>query len=45
MDELSAKLGPEYIALVGELQDMDADLEDGKQITYTLEALDKLCAK
>jgi DNA repair ATPase RecN len=45
MDELSAKLGPEYIALLGELQDMDADSEDGKQITSTLEALDKLCAK
>jgi 5'-3' exonuclease len=45
MDELSAKLGPEYIALMGELQDMDGDSEDGKQITSTLEALDKLCAK
>ena len=45
MDELSAKLGPEYIALMGELQDMDADSEDGKEITSTLEALDKLCAK
>ena len=45
MDELSAQLGPEYIALMGELQDMDADLEDGKQISSTLEALDKLCAK
>jgi DNA repair ATPase RecN len=45
MDELSAKLGPEYIALLGELQDMDADSEDGKQISFTLEALDKLCAK
>ena len=45
MDELSAKLGPEYIALMGELQDMDADSEDGKQIASALEALDKLCAK
>jgi hypothetical protein len=45
MDELSAKLGPGYIALMGELQDMDPDTEDGKEITSTLEALDKLCAQ
>src|SRR4029078_5997412 len=45
LDELSAKLGPEYIALMGELQDMDRDSEDGKQIASTLEALDNLCAK
>jgi hypothetical protein len=45
MDELSAKLGPEYIALIGELQDMDPDSEDGKEISSTLGALDKLCAK
>jgi len=31
--------------LTGELQDMDPDSEDGKEITSTLEALDKLCAK
>jgi hypothetical protein len=45
MDELSARLGPEYIALVGGLQDMDQESEDGKEITSTLETLDKLCAK
>ena len=45
MDELVAKLGPEYIELIGELQDMDPDSEDGKEIASTLEALDKLCAK
>jgi 5'-3' exonuclease len=45
MDELSAELGPEYIALIGELQDMDPDSEDGKEIASTLKALDKLCAK
>jgi predicted transcriptional regulator len=45
MDELSAKLGPEYIELIGELQDMDPDSEDGKEIASTLEALNKLCAK
>jgi hypothetical protein len=45
MDELSAKLGPEYIELIGELQDMDPDSEDGKEIASTLEALNKLCGK
>ena len=45
MDELVAKLGPEYIELIGELQDMDPDSEDGKEIASILEALDKLCAK
>ncbi len=45
MDELSAKLGPEYIALIGELQEMDPDSEDGREIASTLGALDKLCAK
>jgi hypothetical protein len=45
MDELVAKFGPEYIELIGELQDMDPNSEDGKEITSTLEALDKLCTK
>ena len=45
VDELATKLGPEYIALMNGLQDMDPDSEDGKEIASTLEALDKLCAK
>jgi hypothetical protein len=45
MDDLVAKLGPEYIELIGELQDMDPNSEDSKEITSTLEALDKLCTK
>ena len=45
VDELATKLGPEYIALMDGLQDMDPDSEDGKEIGSTLEALDKLCAK
>ena len=45
VDELATKLGPEYIALMKELQDMDPDSEDGKEIGSTLEALDKLCSK
>ena len=45
MDELAAKLGPEYIELIGELQEMEPDSKDGKEIVSTLEALDKLCEK
>jgi hypothetical protein len=45
VDELATKLGPEYIALMNELQDMDPDSEDGKEISSTLESLDKLCSK
>jgi hypothetical protein len=42
VDELATKLGPEYIALMNELQDKDPDSEDGKEIGSTLEALEKL---
>lgn len=45
MDDMSAKLGPEYIALMDGLQNMNPDSKDGKDIAATLEALDKLCAK
>jgi hypothetical protein len=45
MGELAAKLGPEYIALVGGLQDMDPNTKDSKEVESTLDALDKLCAK
>jgi hypothetical protein len=45
VDELTTKLGPEYIALMNELQDMDPDSEDGKEIGSTLEALEKFCSK
>jgi hypothetical protein len=45
VDELTTKLGPEYFALMNELQDMDPDSEDGKEISSTLESLDKLCSK
>jgi hypothetical protein len=45
MSELAAKLGPEYIALVGGLQHMDPNSKDSKEIESTLDAFDKLCAK
>ena len=45
IDDLTKKLGPEYVALVGGLQDVDMESEDGQQIGLVLEALDRLCAK
>jgi hypothetical protein len=33
------------MALMGGLQDMDPDSKNGKEISSTLEVLDKLCAK
>lgn len=45
MDDMSAKLGPEYVALMEGVQDMDANSKVGKDIGTTLEGLDKLCAK
>jgi len=38
-------LVPNILRLIDGLQDMDPESEDGKEITSTLEALDKLCAK
>jgi len=45
MDELGKKLGPEYVALMDGLQEMDPNSQDGQEIGSTLEALDNLCAK
>jgi hypothetical protein len=45
MDDLAAKLGPEYVALVGGLEEMDPDSKDSKDINSTLDGLDKLCPK
>ena len=45
MDDMTKKLGPEYVALMEGLQDIDANSKDGKEIGETLEGLDKLCAK
>jgi len=44
-DEMGSKIGPEYVALMDGLQDMDPDSKEGQEIGTTLEALDKLCAK
>ena len=45
VEKLARKLGPEYIALMDGLQDMDPDSEEGKEIASTLDVLNKLCAK
>jgi ABC-type transporter MlaC component len=43
MYELGKKLGPEYAALVDELQDIDPESEVGQEISSTLDDLDNLC--
>jgi 5'-3' exonuclease len=45
MEELATKLGPEYVALMGELEDIDPSSKDGQDISSALAGLDKLCAK
>jgi hypothetical protein len=45
MDELATKLGPEYVALMGEVDDMDPSSKEAQDINSALAGLDKLCAK
>src|SRR5215831_8794949 len=45
MDELATKLGPEYVALMGDIEDIDPSSKDGQDISSALAGLDKLCAK
>ena len=45
MDELATKLGPEYVALMGELEDIDPSSKEGEDVSSALGGLDKLCAK
>ena len=45
MEELTTKLGPEYVALMAGLQDIDANSKDAEDIVSALAGLDKLCAK
>ena len=42
-DDLAQKVGPEYVALMNGLDDVDPDSKDGKEIGAVLEGLDKLC--
>ena len=45
MGELTTKLGPEYVALMAGLQDIDANSKDAEDIVLALAGIDKLCAK
>jgi len=45
MDELSQKIGPEYIALMDGMQDLDPNSKVAQDIGATMEELDKLCGK
>jgi hypothetical protein len=44
IDELEGRLGPEYLALAKELEDVDPDSQDGQEISSAIDALDRLCA-
>ena len=43
-DDLEIKIGPEYVAMMDGLSQIDANSIEGKQIADALEPLDKLCA-
>ena len=45
MDEMTTKLGPEYVALLTRLEEIDPDSQEALEIGSALETLDKLCAK
>ena len=45
MVELATKLGPDYVALIGGLDDIDPDSKEAHDIGSALASLDKLCAK
>jgi ABC-type transporter Mla subunit MlaD len=44
-DALSKQLGPEFVALMEGLQQLDENSKDGQEIGAVLEGLDKLCGK
>jgi hypothetical protein len=43
MDDMGKQLGPEYVALMQGMQDIDPDSKESKDIGEVLEGLDKLC--
>ena len=45
MDELATKLGPEYVALMTRLEDIDPNSKEAREVSSALETLDKLCAR
>jgi hypothetical protein len=44
MEELEGSLGPEYVALANELEEVDPNSQDGQEISSAIDALDRLCA-
>jgi ABC-type transporter Mla subunit MlaD len=44
IEELEGSLGPEYVALVRELEEVDPNSQDGQEISSAFDALDRLCA-
>jgi ABC-type transporter Mla subunit MlaD len=42
-DDLVDKLGPEYVAMMDGLSQIDENSSEGKQIADALDSLDKLC--
>jgi hypothetical protein len=42
-DQLEKQLGPEYVALVSGLKDIDPNSQGGQEVGSILEELDKLC--
>ena len=45
MEELAAKLGPDYVELIGGLDNIDPNSKVAQDIGLALDSLDKLCAK
>jgi flagellar motility protein MotE (MotC chaperone) len=45
MNELATKLGPEYVALMGELENIDPSSQESQDINLALAGLDKQCAQ
>ena len=43
-DDLAQKIGPEYVALMDGLPQIDENSSEAKQITAAFDSLDKLCA-
>jgi hypothetical protein len=44
MEELEGRLGPEYVALARELEEVDPNSQEGQDISSAMDALDELCA-
>ena len=45
IDQMATKLGPDYLALISKLDDIDPNSKEALEISSALETLDKFCAK